>query len=237
MYRLKELNKWDNYCNLADECRITIMNCFICGSIKLEEHSECIGEFNISCQPKNGKLYINEYGQWKYMPNEDYTGLDFFEIVYIKEKEKKKEYRVIVSVAPRKQIFKQISVEGNLIIPEVKPDIEEVINVFVDAEILYKNIIRTSKGESFEGKTLTGYKLFIMGFLNQQVEYIGHNRNQSVHVAHFRVPFSTYVILPSNYCELFPVSIEIIIEDIFHFMINKREIFENITFMLYARSC
>jgi hypothetical protein len=236
MYRLKELNKCDNYCNLADECRITIINSPICGSVKMEKDGECGGEVHISCKPNNGKLYINEYGQWKYKPNDGYFGLDFFEIAY-KKNEKNSEYRIIVSVAPMKQIFKQISVEGSLTIPEAKPDIKEIINVFVDVEIAYKGIVRTSKGKSFEGKKLTGYKLFVMGFLNQQVEYIGDNLQQSVHVAHFHVPFSTYVILPPDYCQLFPISIEVIIEDIFHSMINKRRIFENITLMLYAKSC
>lgn len=50
-----------------------------------------------------------------------------------------------------------------------------------------------------EGTCLTGRKLVIEGFLKQKVVYTANVSSQSVHSAHFTVPFSAFVIPYANF--------------------------------------
>lgn len=54
-----------------------------------------------------------------------------------------------------------------------------------------------SKNE--EGTCLTGRKLVIEGFLNQKVVYTGEVETQSVHSAHYSVPFSAFIIVYAKF--------------------------------------
>ena len=56
-------------------------------------------------------------------------------------------------------------------------------------------------GASREGQILTGWKLIIEGVLDHKIEYVADLPEQSVHSAHFRVPFSTFIILPEDFVE------------------------------------
>lgn len=140
---------------------------------------------------------------------------------------------VIVPVAPT--TFKQLSKEENLTIPSQKPDMEEILNVLVEIDITSTRVIRTIVGTSEGGQTLTGYKLIVEGKLNEKVEYIADECEQSVHAAHFKVPFSTFIVLPSDFVEGTEVEIEPYIEDVYYIKIDKRTLFKNVTFNLLAK--
>lgn len=140
---------------------------------------------------------------------------------------------VIVPVAPTS--FKQLSVDENLTIPSQKPDVESIIQVLVDAEITNTKIIKTIKGTSEGGQILSGLKLIIEGKLNQKIEYVADDCEQSVHAAHFKVPFSTFIILPDDVDQDTEIEVEPFIEDIFYQLIDKRTVFKNVTFMLLAK--
>lgn len=56
--------------------------------------------------------------------------------------------------------FKQFQVHEICSIPTEKPDIEQILRLFVDVEILSTKIISTSQGISNEGQILTGKKLW-----------------------------------------------------------------------------
>lgn len=144
-----------------------------------------------------------------------------------------KSNKVIISVFPTS--FKQLSVDETVKIPPQKPDAEQIIQVLVDIDIINTRVIRTIKGTSVGGQNLTGYKLVIEGKLNQKVEYVADLCDQSVHAAHFRVPFSTFIVLPEDFDEDSTIEVEPFIEDIYYKLVDKRTVFKNVTFRLLAK--
>jgi len=130
----------------------------------------------------------------------------------------------------------QISIPETLIIPEMKPDIEQINYVNVSVEIVRKKLIvtPTSVGENVEGKMLTGNKLVIEGNLCQTVSYTADVPKQSVHSAHFSIPFSAYIVVPQNEDLDINYQINPCVEDVFVKRVCKRQIFKNITLLLQA---
>lgn len=128
--------------------------------------------------------------------------------------------------------FKQISIDGNLCIPTVKPDMEEINDIKVSAKILKTHVITTPQIISNEGQSLSGYKLILRGVLNHIIEYTSDTPEQSVHSAHYNIPFSTFVILPKNYIVGSKVDAEAIVEDIYFKMLTPRCFFKNVTLLI-----
>lgn len=100
---------------------------------------------------------------------------------------------------PRPELIchhKQISVEENLTIPSEKPEIEQLLDVKAYPVIDECTLITTPVGK----------KLVIKGHIHQQVLYVADVPCQSVHAAHFSVPFCTFEEMPSscswNNCEI-----------------------------------
>lgn len=131
--------------------------------------------------------------------------------------------------------FKQLSIQETLSIPTAKPDVEQIVSVVAEINIKNTSVINTPTGTSTEGQKLTGKKLIVEGVISQKVEYVADEPTQSVHAAHFSVPFSTFIVLPETF-EL-GTMVEVIgyIEDIFVQLLDKRTIFKNVTILLDAR--
>lgn len=134
----------------------------------------------------------------------------------------------------------QISIPETIIIPEQKPDIEQLETLSISVNILRKKVILTpvSTVPNEEGKNLTGYKLIIEGELNQEITYVADVAEQSVHTAHFMIPFSAFIIIPAP-VPVVPVdqihyNVEAYVEDVFITSVCKRQIFKNITLLLRA---
>lgn len=132
-------------------------------------------------------------------------------------------------------MFKQLSVQENLEIPSAKPDIEQIVSVNVGIKIKNTYVINTPVGFSREGQNLTGHKLVVEGLLIQKVEYVADEPTQSVHAAHFEVPFSTYIVLPLGFVPGTKLDVTGYIEDIYVQLLCKRTIFKNVTILLDAR--
>lgn len=130
--------------------------------------------------------------------------------------------------------FKQLSIDENVTIPPQKPNAEDILNTLVDVVILETRVIKTLIGTSEEGQILTGYKLIIEGMLHQKVEYIADEPTQTVHAAEFKVPFSSFIILPEDFIEDSTINVNAYIEDIYVKLLDKRNIFKNITLRLEA---
>lgn len=130
----------------------------------------------------------------------------------------------------------QISIPENLIIPEQKPDIEQIDSVKIQAKILRKKIIVTPKSttENQEGKIVTGRKLIIEGELIQGVTYTADVPEQTLHTAHFIVPFSAFIVLKADTPLDKNFEINVCIEDVFIKNICARQIFKNVTLFLQA---
>ncbi|MGL4772522.1 MAG: SPOCS domain-containing protein [Clostridium sp.] len=131
--------------------------------------------------------------------------------------------------------FKQISVDQNLCIPSVKPDMEEINDIKVKAEIVECHVINTPVITSNEGQSLSGYKLIVRGLLTELVEYTSCTEEQSVHSAHYSIPFSTFIVLPQNYIAGSKIDVDAIVEDVYYKMIDCRCFFKNITLLINAR--
>jgi len=131
----------------------------------------------------------------------------------------------------------EISIPEILTIPCKKPDVEQIEKVFINVKIVSKRVVETplSAGENAEGTTLTGRKLIIEGTLNQKIVYTADLPDQPVHSAHFKVPFSAFIVLDGadtledNFC------IETCVEDVFVKVFNNRDIFKNVTLFLRAK--
>ena len=133
--------------------------------------------------------------------------------------------------------FKQFSIEEYLQIPCQKPDMESINYISGNVEIIRCHVIKTGIGRSNEGQTLTGYKLIVHGLLNLVVEYTACEARQSVHSAHYHIPFSTFIVLPENYEPGGKLDIEGIVEDIYFNDMDCRVFFTNTTLLINVKTC
>ncbi|WP_461204782.1 DUF3794 domain-containing protein [Clostridium sp. DL1XJH146] len=148
------------------------------------------------------------------------------------------EYSGIADIFPENpKCFKQLTVQENLVIPSVKPDVEQIVRVIAEVIITDKTLVKTPVSISAEGQILTGWKLIIEGELVQKIEYVADEATQSVHAAHFKVPFSTYIVLPEEFSEDCIVNVVPYIEDIYIQLIDKRTLFKNVVLFLDATCC
>lgn len=133
--------------------------------------------------------------------------------------------------------FAQIVVDKELCIPDDKPNIEEVLKVYVESEIINSRIVKTPKGTSLEGVKLTGYKLMLEGKVKIRVQYIADIREQSVHSVQFAIPFIAGIVLPENFTLMSIVTTTAFVEDIFVQKLNSRRMYENVSLLLIAEIC
>lgn len=131
--------------------------------------------------------------------------------------------------------FKQISVDEYLRIPQEKPDIECINNITAEVDIVGSHVIITPNDRSNESQRLSGYKLIIHGILDQIIEYTALVPEQSVHSAHYKVPFSTFIILPETFSVGSKIEVEGIVEDIYYKVNDCRTFFKNVTVLLVAK--
>lgn len=145
------------------------------------------------------------------------------------------EYSGIADVLPTApHAFKQFNVQENVCLPIAKPDIEQLTKIMAEVVITSTRVIKTPVATSLEGQILTGFKLIVEGEVRQKVEYVADEPTQSVHAAHFNIPFSTFIVLPATYVQGTPLVVTGYIEDIYAKQIDKRCIFKNITILLTA---
>jgi spore morphogenesis protein SipL len=133
----------------------------------------------------------------------------------------------------------EISIPEILTIPCEKPCIETIDKVFVDVKIISKRVIKTPAPDPVttpnkEGTLLTNRKLIVEGLLLQKIVYTADLPQQSVHSAHFEIPFSAFIVLPTDTDLDAIFCIEPCVEDVFVKQINCKQIFKNVTLFLRA---
>ncbi|MFA9422060.1 MAG: DUF3794 domain-containing protein [Sedimentibacter sp.] len=130
----------------------------------------------------------------------------------------------------------QMSIPETLTIPEQKPDIEQINSINISVEIIRKKVIVTpiSAAENEEGKNLSGNKLIVEGNLCQTISYTADVPEQSIHTAHFAVPFSAYIVIPATDDLNINYQVNPCVEDVFVLDVSKRQIFKNVTLLLQA---
>ncbi len=133
----------------------------------------------------------------------------------------------------------EIQIPEVLCIPPQKPDIEELLSVKVKVDIISQRVVKTPVFndvtpppvpiENEEGTKLTGRKLVIEGILRQSFKYTAAVEEQSVHAAHFDIPFSVFVVIEEETPLNQKYVIDACIEDVFVCTLNARQIFKNVT--------
>lgn len=131
--------------------------------------------------------------------------------------------------------FKQRSIESYLIIPQAKPNMEDINTVTGTIDVLSYNVISTPRSMSEEGQNLTGYKLIVKGSLNVVVEYTALEVTQSVHSADYIIPFSVFIVLPPNYVMGSKFDVIGLVEDIYYKEIDMRTLFVNTTALINVK--
>ena len=133
--------------------------------------------------------------------------------------------------------FKQINVDYTFCVPSQKPDIEQVVRVWVTPCIVEKKIVKTPIGTSLEGQQVTGHKLMVSGDIQYKVQYVANETTQSLHTAHTTYPFCGYVVLPEKFSLNTIISASVAVEDIYSDQMDLRCIYNNITMMIIADIC
>lgn len=133
--------------------------------------------------------------------------------------------------------FKQLNIDYTLCIPNKKPNIDQIVRVWVDTDVIDTEIIKTPICTSIEGQVLTGYKLLVCGDIKLKIEYMACDTTQSVHTAHTSVPFCGDIVLPSNININSLIKSSVLVEDITSDRLDCRCIYNNITMMLIADIC
>lgn len=135
-------------------------------------------------------------------------------------------------------------------IPAQKPDMESIVSVQSCVEIISQRVIKTPIVQSYtddnntcilsedirnsECTKLTGRKLIIEGLLKQKVIYTALRDEQSVHSAHYTIPFSVFVIVDKDTALSQNFRVYPYIEDIFTCKLSERSLFKNTTIFIKA---
>jgi len=142
------------------------------------------------------------------------------------------------------QYFTEVAIPEVVMIPEAKPDMEQLISVMVDSKVVSVRVIDTPTGTSAEGQHLSSKKLSIELELQQKVKYVADEPTQSVHAAHFTKLVSSIFIVVDPTVNGIPVEqlitqgryvVTSYIEDIYGEQIDKRTVFKNITVLIVVK--
>lgn len=147
---------------------------------------------------------------------------------------------VLTSDTKNKRLWTEISIPELLTIPCCKPDVDKLLSVTSSVKIVCQNVIKTpNPDENNEGFNITGLKLLVHAILKQRITYVSTENCNAVHSAHYDVPISAYIVLPTennpfNITSKF--KIDAYIEDLFACALNERQIFKNTTLFIKAES-
>lgn len=137
--------------------------------------------------------------------------------------------------------FTEISIPETVKIPDVKPDIEQLVQVIVEVEIMSMRVVDTPCLKSFEGQMLSGKKLILELKLKEKIVYVADEASQPVHAAHYEeVMKSVFIIVPKYVdgkaidllLKAGKVRVTPYIEDIYAEQKDKRTVFKNITLLI-----
>lgn len=128
--------------------------------------------------------------------------------------------------------FKQVSKDYIIKKEDCNPEIKQIMKVWVEVEIDEETMVKTPKGESFEGQILTGYKLLVCGNINIKMEYVGCTANENIHTIYSKIPFSTAVTLKENINPYSFIKVSSCVEDIFVEKIDNETVYGNITMLI-----
>lgn len=131
----------------------------------------------------------------------------------------------------------ELTINGSVLVPEVKPCIEQVEGINAKIEIIRSKVIATPDSlniTNFEGRKVTGTKLIVEGLICLSISYVSKKIDQSLHSFHGKIPFSAYIVLPTGTALTAPFHVSACIEDIIVKQVCDRKINLTTTFVLQA---
>ena len=136
--------------------------------------------------------------------------------------------------------FNQIIYEENILVPDKKPDVENIMSVVVDHEVISMRVIDTPKGTSAEGQHLTGKGISIELKLRQKIMYVSQTAVQTVHVVEGECFKSICIIIPHLIAGSKPEDLlkkkylkaEVIVENASAAKIDERNIYKTVMLLV-----
>ena len=116
-----------------------------------------------------------------------------------------------------------------------KPCIEGVNSISADIDILEYHLVKTIEGKSNEGQKLTGYKIVLEGLIKEVIEYSSVEDDGLVYAISEDIPFSTFIILPSNFKVGSKITNDYVIEELDFKKRDKNSIYTNICLLFIAK--
>ena len=138
-------------------------------------------------------------------------------------------------VAVRVSNFKELCIDRYLRILKHQAPIKEINSVTGKVDILNFHVVKGLKAISNEGQKLSGNKLIINVMLNVVVEYIADDNMQAVFSNAYKIPFSTFIVISSNYVVGSLIKIQGKVEDMYFKKINKNKFFITSNIFLVAK--
>ncbi|MGL4848488.1 MAG: DUF3794 domain-containing protein [Clostridium sp.] len=131
--------------------------------------------------------------------------------------------------------WKQITVSEKVKVPDGCPNIGNILNVNVLAQVVRSNIVVTPDSvnvQNAEGTGLSGYKVIINGVLIQSIMYEGLEDGRLFTIKN-ETPFSTFVIMDPKYdFKNNMPCIKLCVEDMLVSKIDCREILKNVAVLI-----
>ncbi|GAB6098299.1 hypothetical protein JCM16358_01780 [Halanaerocella petrolearia] len=112
---------------------------------------------------------------------------------------------------PSESICKEFLKEETLLIPDQKPDIEQLAKILIKPKITNKKIIQAPEGP----------KVIVQGLIIEKKFYVADTPQQSVHAAEFSFPFCNFIKLPPK---TKVDDLKIRVEDVILQLVNRRKI-------------
>ena len=116
-----------------------------------------------------------------------------------------------------------------------KPPISEIIELKCEIDISNYYFLKTKKGITNSGLTLTGNKLILNGIIKFYIEYISKDFLNSINFSFHQEPFSTFIILSDNFIENPKLYIETLVENNSFSLINEKSVCINSLFMITVK--
>lgn len=122
--------------------------------------------------------------------------------------------------------FQQLTVYDNFTLVDQLGQLEQIDYTSGDVEIKSAILLNTIKAKSYEGQHLSGKELFITGILQTTV-YFSCSGCGSLHKTNYHIPFSTYIIVPTNLRRISMNQLVCSATELSAIMIMPRQIFVN----------
>ena len=127
--------------------------------------------------------------------------------------------------------FTEIIINHDLVIPNIKPPAERLLDTLIDFDIT-KAIAFDTPLESPEITGVILRKALVIGVAKIIVKYVADRPNQQIHAAHFDVPFNALIEMPDGPTQDTKICVEPVVEKKVFCLIDGRRITKSIVVRL-----